>query len=245
MIHYHGGPITPMSVAIDVWTTRHAFVSYERPEQIALAAEVCQSFALDNGAFSVWKRGATLDVAGYVAWVKEWEKHPGFDWALIPDAIDGTEDDNDRLFSAYREAGGNLLAGVPVWHLHESFERLDRLCRTWPRVALGSSGQWSEVGTESWWKRMGAAMDAVCDDLGRPPAKLHGLRMLNPTVFSHLPLSSADSTNVAQNHVRERVLYQLTPGMAGRKIVDRIEQHASAPRWNKTYGTQFNMDLVG
>jgi hypothetical protein len=177
--------------------------------------------------------------------VKEGERHPGFDGALLPDAIDGDEQENDRLFAIYREAGGNLLAGVPVWHLHESFDRLGRLCRTFPRVALGSSGQWSEVGTESWWQRMGEAMDAICDDLGRPPCKLHGLRMLNPTVFSHLPLASADSSNVAQNHARERQLYQLTPAMAGLKIVDRIEQHASAPRWNRTYGTQFNMDLVG
>lgn len=245
MIHYHGGPITPLSVAIDVWTRRHAFVSFERPEQIALAAEVCQSFAIDNGAFSVWKRGATLDVPGYVAFVNEWRKHPGFDWALIPDAIDGTEEENDLLFATYRNAGGDLLQSVPVWHLHESFERLQRLCRAFPRVALGSSGQWADIGTEGWWQRVGAAMDAICDDLGRPPCKLHGLRMLNPTVFSHLPFASADSTNVAQNHARERALYRLTPAMAGLKIVDRIEQHACAPRWNKTYGTQFNLDLIG
>lgn len=245
MIHYHGGPITPLNVANAAWTARHAFVSFERPEQIAFAAEVCQSFALDNGAFSVWRRGATLDVAGYVAWVKEWERHPGFDWALIPDAIDGTEQENDALFATYRQAGGDLLAGVPVWHLHESFERLARLCRQFPRVALGSSGQWADVGTTSWWERMGEAMDFICDEQGRPPCKLHGLRMLNPTVFSQLPLASADSTNAAQNHWRERNLYQLTPAMGVLKIIDRIEQHASAPRWARTYGTQMNMDLVG
>jgi hypothetical protein len=39
-------------VAHATWTRRHAFVSFERPEQVALAAEICQSFALDNGAFS-------------------------------------------------------------------------------------------------------------------------------------------------------------------------------------------------
>lgn len=245
MIHYHGGPITPLTVALDVWTRRHAFVSFRHPEQIALAAEVCQSFALDNGAFSVWKQGGKLDVPGYVAWVREWEKHPGFEWALIPDVIDGTEEDNDRMFGTYRNAGGDLLAGVPVWHLHESYARLGRLCRTFPRVALGSSGAWSEVGTESWWQRMGGAMDFICDEKGRPPCKLHGLRMLNPTVFSQLPLASADSTNVAQNHARERQMYNLTHTMGALALLGRIEHHASAPRWNRTFGTQFNMDLVG
>jgi hypothetical protein len=42
-------------------------------------------------------------------------------------------------------------------------------------------------------------MDAVCDGSGHPMAKLHGLRMLNPAVFSRLPLSSADSTNIGRN----------------------------------------------
>jgi hypothetical protein len=245
LIHFHGGPITPLTVASAAWTARHAFVSYEYPDQVAFAAEICQSFAIDNGAYTVWKNGGTLDITGYVRFVKEWERHPGFDWALIPDVIDGDEADNDLMFARYHQAGGDLLRGVPVWHLHESFERLGRLCRTFPRVALGSSGLWSEVGTSGWWERMGAAMDAICDEQGRPPAKLHGLRMLNPTVFSQLPLASADSTNVAQNHWRERQLYQLSPTMGAVKIVDRIEQHASAPRWNKTYGVQFNMDLVG
>ena len=245
MIHYHGGPITPLSVAHAVWATRHAFVSYEWPEQVALVAEICQSFAIDNGAFSVWRRGGSLDVNGYVAFVDEWKRHPAFDWCLIPDAIDGGEADNDRLLGEYRNAGGDLLTSVPVWHLHESFDRLVRLCRTFPRVALGSSGEWAQVGTPQWWQRMGEAMDAICDAEGRPPCKLHGLRMLNPTVFSQLPLSSADSTNVAQNHARQRQMYQLSPAMAGLTLVDRIERHASAPRWTRTFGTQCNLELVG
>lgn len=228
-----------------MWTRRHAFVSFEYPDQIAFAAEVCQSFALDNGAFSVWKRGATLDVKGYVQFVKEWERHPGFDWALIPDVIEGTEQENDRMFGLYRDAGGDLLRGVPVWHLHESYERLARLCRTFPRVALGSSGEWAEVGTKSWWQRMGGAMDFICDADGRPPCKLHGLRMLNPTIYSQLPLASADSTNVAQNHGRERKRYALSAAMGALAIVDRIEHHASAPRWMRTFGTEMNLDLVG
>lgn len=65
------------------------------------------------------------------------------------------------------------------------------------------------------------------------------------TVFSQLPLSSADSTNIAQNHARERQMYHLTPAMAGLVLLDRVERHASAPRWTRTFGTQMNFDLVG
>jgi hypothetical protein len=36
-------------------------ISFARPEQIRLASGICQSFCLDNGAFSVWRRKAKLD----------------------------------------------------------------------------------------------------------------------------------------------------------------------------------------
>lgn len=175
MIHYHGGPIWPVETAEVVWRQHHAFVSFARPEQITLAARVCQSFALDNGAFSHWKKGGRVSVKEYVAWVDEWRQHPAFDWCLVPDAIDGDEAENDRLFAEFREAGGDLLGSVPVWHMHESLERLVRLGHTFARVALGSSGAWKRPGTKPWQNRMAKAMDALCDANGRPPCKLHGL----------------------------------------------------------------------
>ncbi len=39
----------------------------------------------------------------------------------------------------------------------------------------------------------------ILDEYGQPITKLHGLRMLNQQIFTKLPLSSADSTNVARN----------------------------------------------
>lgn len=54
MIHYHGLPITPETAAAAAIGGGHAFVSFSDPRQLALAAQVCQSFAIDNGAFSAW-----------------------------------------------------------------------------------------------------------------------------------------------------------------------------------------------
>ncbi|RYF05666.1 MAG: hypothetical protein EOO40_10135, partial [Deltaproteobacteria bacterium] len=76
--------------------------------------------------------------------------------------------------------------------------RLDRLCRQFRTVALGSSGEWATPGSSGWWGRMSEAMNSICPD-GRPLARLHGLRMLDPAIFSKLPLASADSTNAAVN----------------------------------------------
>jgi hypothetical protein len=202
MIHYHGLPITPQTTACAAINAGHAFVSFRYPEQLGLVLDVCQSFAVDNGAFSAWKSGEPVtDWSIYYEWVAELHRYPSFDFAVIPDVIDGDEQANDDLIEAWpwKDNAKSLWVGAPVWHMHESIERLQRLARTWPRVCIGSSGEFAVVGDSKWWIRMAEAMNAVCDKSGRPVCKLHGLRMLNPEVFTRLPFASADSTNIAQN----------------------------------------------
>ena len=234
MIHYHGTPIggTRQDVARFLMG-RHALVPFPRQDDMGAVADLCQSFVFDNGAFSVWKRGAVLDVPGYMAWVSDWCRHPGFEWALIPDEITGDEQANDALISTFEDADLGRY-GVPVWHLHESLDRLARLCDEWPTVALGSSGQWATPGTAGWWARMSEAMDAICDEHGRPAARLHGLRMLDPEVFTRLPLASADSTNAAVNcgALSRFGMYPApTAGQRAQVIAERIEANNSAHIW--------------
>jgi hypothetical protein len=195
VIHYHGGPITPETCAIRAWDSRHAFVSWAHPAQIELAAGICQSFALDNGAFSLWKSGTAVDWADYYRWSEQWLNHPACDWAIIPDVIGGTEDENDRLCDEWPHG----TRGVPVWHLNETVERLERLAAVWPRVALGSAAEYDVSSPSKCLARLDDVLWRIADTDGRLHTKLHGLRMLNPMITEQIPLSSADSTNVARN----------------------------------------------
>jgi len=215
-------------------------ISFANPDQIGLAAEVCQSFSLDNGAFSMWRGGKAPNWTEYYQWVRNWKGHPGSDWAIIPDVIDGDEKANDKLIGEWPL--GDF--GVPVWHFHESLDRLWHLSNRFPRIALGSSGEWATVGTDSWWQRMSRAMEIVCKGT-KPVTKLHGLRMLNVEVYRHLPLASADSTNVARNiglDNRWKGSYQ-PPNKAVRAelLTQRIESHNSAPEW---LGTPIQENLL-
>lgn len=233
MKHYHGTPVggTRQDVARFL-VGRHALVPFLRQDDLGAVAEFCQSFVFDNSAFSAWKRDAVIDFEEYVRWVEQWYRHPGFDWALIPDVIDGDEAAND----AYVRGWPRRFPGVPVWHLHESIGRLERLCHEWPTVALGSSGQWATPGTAAWWARMGEAMNAVCDEQGRPITRLHGLRMLDPQIFSRLPLASADSTNAAVNCGSLSRFGMYVPATAGQRaavIADKIETFNSAESWDR------------
>lgn len=206
---------------------------FSYPADLGVALEVCQSVCLDNGAFTHWKKGGDVDVADYHAWVHSVAGHPALDWCLIPDKIDGTEQDNVDLVTLWLRMGSKVES-VPVWHMHESLEWLDWLVTKFRTVALGSSGQWATPGTAGWWQRMTEAMNVACDKRGAPRARLHGLRMLDPEIFTRLPLASADSTNAAVNcGSLSRFGSYLPPTAAQRAevIASRIEAQNSAPCW--------------
>lgn len=231
-MHYHGGPLSgPKDTMSRFWRGRHAMVSFAWPDALPVVAEACQSFTLDNGAFSAWRSGRAFDFNGFAAWVREWERHPAFDWCLIPDVIDGSEKDNDDMLLKWRNCGPARFSSVPVWHFHESMSRLQRLANQFRTVALGSSGKWPTPGAPNWWQRLAEALSNISSD-GRPWCKLHGLRMLNVEIFSRCPFASADSTNAAQNAGSVSRFGQYTPPEAWQRatvIADRIEAFNSAP----------------
>lgn len=245
MIHYHGLPITPATAAAVAVGGGHAFVSFAHPQQLALAVEVCQSFAIDNGAFSAWRNGAPItDWSDFYAWAFECSRIPNCDFAVIPDVIDGTENDNDALVRAWPLGS----FGAPVWHMHESNARLRWLAMNWPRICIGSSGEFSAVGSEAWWARMNQAMKIICDDKGRPTTRLHGLRMLDPEVFTRLPFASADSTNIGRNvGIDQAWRGTYTPATKeSRALVmrQRIEAHNSPAVWDGRI-PEFTPDMQG
>ena len=225
MIHYHGGPITPESCAHRAWHGRHAFVSWAHPGQIKLAASVSQSFALDNGAFSAWRSGLRVDWEDYYLWCEKWLSHPACDWAVIPDVIEGSEEQNDELLEEWPHGH----RGVPVWHLNESSERLQMLAEGWPRIALGSAAEWDVSKPTKCLERLAEMLPAICDTAGQPIVKLHGLRMLNSAVITKIPLASGDSTNVARNiRIDKAWTGSYAPATKETRVdvlIERIESH--------------------
>ena len=195
MIHYHGTPITPASVLEDL-AGRHFCVSYASPRQVSTCHRIGQSVMLDNGAFTFWTKKRQPDWPGYMVWAEEWLDFPTT-WAVIPDVIDGSEEENDALLETWA-----LPKGAPVWHLCESFNRLRALASEYERICFGSSGLFATVGTESWHRRVSEAFDVLADERGRVPW-VHMLRGMSLSGGIY-PFASVDSTDVARNHNRPR-----------------------------------------
>lgn len=250
MIHYHGVPLSGDTVVqIRALKAKHAMVSYENSSPINVVAEICQSFCIDNGAFSAWKKGSVIDIDSYAEFIRAWSKHPAFDFYVIPDVIDGSLEDNRRMIASWSKQGIDMRTlGAVVWHLHEPLDVLHNYCQSYYRVCIGSSGEYAAIGTKKWWSRMADAMSAACDSDGMPIAKLHGLRMLDPDVFSRFPFSSADSTNVARNIGIDSAwtgTYQPASKESRALIMcERIENHTSASKWSgERVGAYSNMEL--
>lgn len=234
MIHFHGGPITPDSCALRAWKGRHAFISFANHGQLELASEVTQSFALDNGAFTFKSKGQPVDWQDYYDFVGRWSNHPRFAFAVIPDVIGGNGEENDALIAEWPH--GKFI-GAPVWHMNESDERFIKLCNEFPRVCIGSMGEYDAKRPRRCVARLRDLIRHVVDANGYPISKLHGLRMLNKDVFRHIPLSSADSTNVARNIGIDKSWAKSAYAPASKEtraavLVERIESMNSASSLN-------------
>lgn len=179
--------------------------------------QIGQSVLLDNGAFSAWKTKVSTDWPGYYVWAERWLSYPTT-WAIIPDVIDGTDEDQDALIAQWPHGD----RGAPVWHMHEGIDRLLRLIDEWPRVCIGSSDEYAEVLAPNWCRKMDQAWNAIMRGRRNVPW-VHMLRGMQLVEY-YWPFASVDSTDIARNHAR--------PHNSARKMADRWDPVQCPAHWN-------------
>lgn len=218
-MHYHGTPISPRTV-LHTLAGRHFCVSYADHRDVETCHQIGQSVMLDNGAYSVWKRGHTVDWDAWAEWATHWLEFPTT-WAVLPDVIDGDEEANDELLARFSLMNRQKVA--PVWHLHESLDRLGQLVMDYDRVCFGSSGAFARVGSPAWHRRISEAFDGIADPDGRVPW-IHMLRGMSLSGGPY-PFASVDSTDIGQNHNR--------PQNTAREMADRWDALQCPARWER------------
>lgn len=194
MIHYHGTPITPKEKLLKM-AGRHFCVSFADGRDLNTCLQIGQSVMLDNGAFSAYTLGKRLNPTAFYKWIEPVLTHPH--WAVIPDAIGGSLEDQYKYLSSWPRETLSMDMAAPVFHLHLPLKHLWYLCNAYPKVCLGSSGEYWEVGSPTWCGRMDEIFNFLAQRNWMP--WLHGMRMLSQ-VAGGWPLASADSTNAARNH---------------------------------------------
>lgn len=199
-IHYHGCPITPR-LTLHELGGRFFCNSFAEPRDTEVCHRIGQGNMLDNGAFTAWTQGRAPDWQAWATWAERWLEYPTT-WAVLPDSIDGGEEENDRLLHwclKVRTWRSEQLA--PVWHLHEPIDRLLRLIVGYGKVCFGSSGQYRVIGSPSWHRRVSEAFDAISLRHDGLMPWVHMLRGMS-LAGSQYPFASLDSTDVARNHNR-------------------------------------------
>ncbi|CDZ55057.1 hypothetical protein [Neorhizobium galegae] len=217
-IHYHGLPLTPEVMLYDL-AGRHVCISYatKRAAQVAIALRIMQSCMFDNGQYTLYQQGGKEDVYGFYDWIDPMLGHPH--WAVVPDRINGDVDQQRALVKTWpfpRELG------APVWHLHLPIDYLLELIDEWPRVCLGSSKQYWQVGAPIWRRRMDEVTEAVYKRRRQAPW-IHGLRMM-AQLGKGWCLASGDSVNTARNYKDREEMPHV---MAER--IDRVNNQTVAP----------------
>lgn len=191
MIRYHGTPLSPRS---ELWKCagKNFCVSFAEPRDADWCMDHAQSIMWDNGAFTAFTQGKVFDPAAFFAWVEPRLGHPH--WAVVPDVIDGTEEQQRELLAGWPHARG---LSAPVWHMALSLDWLLELAGEWPRICFGSTKQFWQVGGEAWCRRADEAFNAM-ETRGLRPW-VHMLRGL-ALAGDRWPFASVDSVNVARNY---------------------------------------------
>jgi hypothetical protein len=192
-ISYHGTPITPRNQLYRM-AGEHFCVSFAEPRDADFCEQYGQSVLWDNGAFSAFTRGKPIDENKLYEWLEPRVYHPHR--AVILDKIGGDVDEQRAMLKRWPLPRD---LSWPVWHLDKPLDYLSELVDAWPAICLGSAGQYWEIGSVAWERRMEDAFEHL-SRRGRLPW-IHGLRMLGQV--KSWPLASADSTNVAQNYARD------------------------------------------
>lgn len=223
MIHYHGTPLTPRDMLYRM-AGKHFCVSYANPRDADVAMNIGQSVLWDNGAFSFYTQKKPVDWTGYYEWLEPRLGHPH--WAIVPDVIDGTPAENTRLM---REWPNRKDCAGAVWHLAEPFGQLQRIVdEGFGKVCFGSSGQYWQIGTDAWCRRVDEAFNCLAQN--GPLPWVHMLRGL-ALAGDRWPFASADSVNVARNFKTDSNGESVCPERMARNIDARqcpIRWHAKA-----------------
>tara|TARA_R100001510_G_C7645678_1_gene203038 strand:+ start:638 stop:1420 length:783 start_codon:yes stop_codon:yes gene_type:complete len=211
----HGTPITPKRFLHEL--KGHSFcVSYMHKEQIEDCINLVgenEILILDNGAFTAWKKGITLDDNhwnGFYAWANDVMDRCPNAVCVIPDVINGSEEENMMLIS--EAIKGNKIKyperAMAIWHLNESLEMLEKLYRIFNFIGFGSCAEYdiARNGEDSAYmariKEVWANMAwwSIKHDIDRP--WIHMMRGLG--VLHKIAFDSADSCNIAMNHCYKR-----------------------------------------
>lgn len=248
-----GTPINPMHLLEEIESGSFCVSYFNRQklgrqlDQVIDRVGADEILLVDNGAFSAWRAGVEMDSDywdGFLDWAADIAARSPQAVIVIPDVIDGNAADNDNLMHEFMSNGGKISSDrmMPVWHMHESLDRLQSLLNVFQYIAVGSSGEFAKVATPEWTARIEEAMAVVDahEASGEYRPWIHMMRAQSQA--AKFGFDSSDSTNVAMNHSRYKKTGAGHVGRFAKRVAAPIE--ASATQVDRTDTPQQQSDFV-
>ncbi|MFD9351601.1 hypothetical protein ACFWCO_23565 [Streptomyces diastaticus] len=141
----------------------------------------------DSGAYSAATTGATINLADYAAWLRDWE--PLWTVRAGLDVI-GDHEATAANTTALQDAG---LPVLPTFHLGSPWPVLEQLCASHEYIALGGMALHA-VGAAKQRPLMAWLVRAftIARDHG---TRFHGFGLTSAQIVKHLPFYSVDSSS--------------------------------------------------
>jgi len=157
---------------------------YRRRAAWADLSRFC-AVAVDSGAYSAWRRGASVDLGEYADYCARVETQ--VEWYANLDVI-GDWRAGVRNLAALERRG---LSPVPVFHLGEPWGLLEDFALGYGRVAIGRGPGVSFAGM---WRMLEEIFGRFSRVDGAPLVAFHGFRMTDRRIMARFPFESVDST---------------------------------------------------
>ncbi len=160
----------------------YSFLSRHR--RVWADASVFASVAVDSGAYSVWRRGAKVDLGQYADYCASVEGQ--VDWYANLDVIGDWRAGLANLAALERRG----LSPVPVFHLGEPWGLLEDFALSYRRVAIGRG---PGVSFAAMWRMLEYIFGRYSDGEGAMQVRFHGFRMTDRRLMARFPFDSVDS----------------------------------------------------
>ncbi len=219
----HGTPITPNRL-LDTLEGNSFCVSFAAPDQIERCIDLVgedEVLILDNGAFSIWmanRKGKTLPARlrfdsyddyrdAFWVWANEIQTRCPQAIAVIPDVIEGTEEQNlvEISYALRYDFAQFPERTMSIWHLDDSQDFLALQCKLMNFVGIGSTQAIDVQRHKAAYLdvinvQVYTTVQAIKTIHGNRPwiHLMRGLGIMHKCAW----VDSADSTNVAVNHHR-------------------------------------------
>jgi hypothetical protein len=248
-----GTPVTPKALLPSLAGSSFC-VSHADPRDLERVIELVgdeEILVLDNGAFTHWRQGrGAIDRTKFWSWANDAQRRSPQAIAVIPDVIEGSEEENLLELSwALREGLAEFPARtMAIWHMNESLDQLATMARLMNFVGFGSCAEFDVQRKRADYMARIREASEVVDEVEREHDRrpwIHLMRGLG--VFAELTrFESADSTNIAVNHnrykaehgddraafLRRRIQTQVDDGLAAgeiQRVTSSITNFAGAP----------------